>query len=74
MTTDGNNGNLVSSDKYNGKAVYGAEKSKIGSIERVMVDKSRGVRGSKPCRVRRVRNDRSAANLSTAEGLSVFRK
>jgi hypothetical protein len=34
--------NLVSSDKYNGKAVYGAEQNKIGSIESVMVDKSTG--------------------------------
>jgi hypothetical protein len=35
-------GNLVSSDKYNGKAVYGAEDNKVGSIESVMVDKSTG--------------------------------
>ena len=35
-------GNLVSSDKYNGKAVYGAEDKKVGSIESVMVDKSSG--------------------------------
>lgn len=35
-------GNLVSSDKYNGKAVYGAEDKKVGAIECVMVDKSTG--------------------------------
>ena len=35
-------GDLVCSDKYNGKAVYGAENKKIGSIESVMVDKSSG--------------------------------
>lgn len=34
--------NLVSSDKYNGKAVYGAEDKKVGAIESVMVDKSSG--------------------------------
>jgi hypothetical protein len=34
--------NLVSSDKHSGKAVYGAEDKKIGSIESVMVDKSSG--------------------------------
>jgi hypothetical protein len=35
-------GNLTSSDKHSGKAVYGAEGKKIGSIESVMVDKSSG--------------------------------
>jgi hypothetical protein len=35
-------GDLVSSDKYKGKAIYGAENKKIGSIESVMVDKSTG--------------------------------
>jgi hypothetical protein len=34
--------NLASSDKHSGKAVYGAEDKKIGSIESVMVDKSSG--------------------------------
>jgi hypothetical protein len=38
----GNDGNLVSSDKHSGKAVYGAEDKKIGSIECLMVDKSSG--------------------------------
>jgi hypothetical protein len=39
---EGKTEDLVSSDKYSGKAVYGAEKTKIGSIESVMVDKSSG--------------------------------
>jgi hypothetical protein len=34
--------NLISSDKHSGKAIYGAEDKKIGSIECVMVDKSSG--------------------------------
>jgi len=35
-------GNLIGSDKVEGTAVYGADRSKIGSIERVMVDKLSG--------------------------------
>ena len=35
-------GTLVSSDKYNGKAVYGAEDKKVGSIESVMIEKRSG--------------------------------
>ena len=34
--------NLVTSDKYNGKAVYGAKDKKVGAIESVMVDKTSG--------------------------------
>jgi hypothetical protein len=34
--------NLISSDKEAGKAIYGAEDKKIGSIESVMVDKDSG--------------------------------
>ena len=30
-------GNLIGSDKVEGTAVYGADKEKIGSIERVMI-------------------------------------
>ena len=30
-------GNLIGSDKVEGTAVYGADDSKIGSIERVMI-------------------------------------
>lgn len=33
---------LIGSDKVDGTAVYGAEQSKIGSIERVMIDKMSG--------------------------------
>ena len=32
-------GNLIGSDKVEGTAVYGADRNKIGSIERVMIDK-----------------------------------
>jgi hypothetical protein len=35
-------GNLIGSDKVEGTAVYGADNSKIGSIERVMIDKTSG--------------------------------
>jgi hypothetical protein len=35
-------GNLIGSDKVEGTAVYGAGDSKIGSIERVMIDKITG--------------------------------
>ena len=35
-------GNLIGSDKVEGTAVYGADSTKIGSIERVMIDKQSG--------------------------------
>ena len=35
-------GNLIGSDKVEGTAVYGADERKIGSIERVMIDKVSG--------------------------------
>ena len=35
-------GNLIGSDKVEGTAVYGADDNKIGSIERVMIDKISG--------------------------------
>jgi len=35
-------GNLIGSDKVEGTAVYGRDESKIGSIERVMIDKMSG--------------------------------
>jgi hypothetical protein len=35
-------GNLIGSDKVDGTAVYGAGANKIGSIERVMIDKVSG--------------------------------
>jgi len=35
-------GNLIGSDKVQGTAVYGADKQKVGSIERVMIDKISG--------------------------------
>ena len=35
-------GNLIGSDKVEGTAVYGADQTKIGSIERVMIDKQTG--------------------------------
>jgi hypothetical protein len=35
-------GNLIGSDKVEGTAVYGSGDSKIGSIERVMIDKMSG--------------------------------
>jgi sporulation protein YlmC with PRC-barrel domain len=35
-------GNLIGSDKVEGTPVYGADSQKIGSIERVMIDKTSG--------------------------------
>jgi hypothetical protein len=35
-------GNLIASSKAVGKAIYGAENTKIGSIDRVMMDKTSG--------------------------------
>ena len=35
-------GNLIGSDKVEGTAVYGANDEKIGSIERVMIEKTSG--------------------------------
>src|ERR1700704_7116607 len=35
-------GTLIGSDKVEGNAVYGANDTKIGSIERVMIDKKSG--------------------------------
>jgi hypothetical protein len=35
-------GNLIGSDKVEGTAVYGGDNEKIGSIERVMIDKFSG--------------------------------
>ena len=39
---DRETGNLIGSDKVEGTAVYGAGEKKIGSIERVMIDKASG--------------------------------
>ena len=33
---------LIGSDKVEGTAVYGADKKKIGSVQRVMIDKVSG--------------------------------
>jgi hypothetical protein len=35
-------GSLIGSDKVDGTAVYGADQKKIGSVERVMIDKLSG--------------------------------
>src|SRR5439155_19565573 len=35
-------GNLIGSDRVEGTAVYGADREKIGSIERVMIDTTSG--------------------------------
>jgi sporulation protein YlmC with PRC-barrel domain len=35
-------GNLIGSDKVEGTAVYGPDSTKIGTIERVMIDKQNG--------------------------------
>src|SRR6476469_1717207 len=35
-------GSLIGSDKVEGTAVYGADRNKIGSVQRVMIDKLSG--------------------------------
>src|ERR1700740_2990499 len=42
VTESRETGSLIGSDKVEGTAVYGADKTKIGSIERVMIDKTSG--------------------------------
>lgn len=42
MSIEARAGNLTKSDKESGKAVYGADKKKIGSIDHVMLNKSTG--------------------------------
>src|SRR5258708_13065544 len=39
---DRETGSLIGSDKVEGTAVYGADNQKIGSIQRVMIDKTSG--------------------------------
>jgi len=41
-SNDNEIGNLIGSDKVEGTAVYGADDRRIGSIERVMIDKVSG--------------------------------
>lgn len=41
-TSERETGSLIGSDKVEGTAVYGADGNKIGSIERVMIDKMSG--------------------------------
>ncbi|ABE64748.1 PRC-barrel (plasmid) [Nitrobacter hamburgensis X14] len=42
MSIEGSAPHLLTSDKESGKAVYGAENKKIGSIEHVMIDETSG--------------------------------
>lgn len=42
MAENKETGTLIGSDKVEGTAVYGADRKKIGSIERVMIDKVSG--------------------------------
>ena len=42
MLDESEYGNLIGSDKVEGTAVYGADENKIGTIERVMIDKLSG--------------------------------
>ena len=43
MATDENEtGTLIGSDKVEGTAVYGADRNKIGEVERLMIDKRSG--------------------------------
>ncbi len=42
IMTESEQGNLIGSDKVEGTAVYGANDEKIGTVERVMIDKQSG--------------------------------
>jgi hypothetical protein len=42
MTDEKETGTLIGSDKVEGTAVYGSDRSKIGSIERLMINKTGG--------------------------------
>src|ERR1700742_919028 len=42
VTDEKETGNMIGSDKVAGTAVYGADSTKIGSIERLMIDKMSG--------------------------------
>ena len=42
VTETSETGNLIGSDKVEGTAVYGADQTKIGSIQRIMIDKHSG--------------------------------
>lgn len=42
MEAERESGNLIGSDKVEGTAVYGPDRQKIGSVERVMIDKLSG--------------------------------
>lgn len=42
VTDDRETASLIGSDKVEGTAVYGADDQKIGSIQRVMIDKISG--------------------------------
>jgi hypothetical protein len=41
-TSERETGNLIGSDKVEGTAVYGSDNNKIGTIERIMIDKISG--------------------------------
>jgi hypothetical protein len=56
-------GSLIGSDKVEGTAVYGANDTKIGSIERVMIDKLSG-KVSYAVLLRRCRLTRQEVNAS----------
>ena len=42
MSVEGSTGHLIASDKVEGTAVYGADGQEIGTIERVMIEKTSG--------------------------------
>ncbi|MEH6953087.1 PRC-barrel domain-containing protein (plasmid) [Nitrobacter sp. NHB1] len=42
MSIEGSTGRLIGSDKVEGTAVYGANEEKIGTIARVMIEKTSG--------------------------------
>ena len=64
-TSERETGSLIGSDKVEGTAVYGSDTNKIGTIERVMIDKSSGQAKLRRPGVRRIFGNRRRS-LSTA--------
>src|SRR6185312_5969670 len=71
MYTEGRARNLIASDKESGKAVYGAANKKIGSIEKVMIDKTTGGNGLGLAELRRLSRYRHGAISGALEGAQI---
>ena len=73
-TMEGRASNLTESDKEKGKAVYGADNKKIGSIEKVMVDNTTGENCLRRAELRRLSRHRQRSLPCALEGASIRRQ